>query len=117
MKRTLTLACILVVILFACKKEDQQIQQEECEKNNFGVLKISFSKGEANHRISLQSTANTGLQLYKMLIPSAQTDTLHLQAGEYNLILTRIPFSGAQKATLEAVVIETCKQVEVKSDL
>ena len=105
---------LLIAVSFNCKKDSGNTStQTDCEKNHYGIYKVTFSNDTLGHYIAISGIVSYGA-IERELAPGKLSDTFHLSPDVYKLTIAShiSPNMPAINFRDTAVNITTCQETD-----
>ncbi len=98
----------LLLLMVSCKKDKDNSNQPDCQKNNYGTLKINFGATDTRHHIMVQYGWG---YLEKNQAIGIASDTFHLSGGTWNVIISSTnELGGAIDMKSVTPIVAVCKE-------
>lgn len=99
--------CLLILSFYSCKKDSKETQSD-CQTNNYGTLKVTYSSSSVKHSILV--TFNTGSFREKISAIGTTSDTVHLTPGSYPISIASLNSSNEalDQQTFQSQNISQC---------
>jgi hypothetical protein len=86
------MAGLLLLMVTSCKKDEDTSNQPDCQKNNYGTLRVNFGNAGIKHHVLVQVGFG---YVEKYQAEGVMSDTFHLAPSTYTVLISSTNDVGA----------------------